>query len=321
MPRSRKIAVTGASGFIGSHLCDAYRKQGTDVKRITRSITGLSQATNWIELDADIPRADAHTLLSDVDVVIHLAGRAHVLKEHALDPLATFIEANVFNTIRLAEMAIDAGVKRFVFVSSIGVNGDVTSEAPFSETSIERPSEPYAISKLQAEQALRKLLVDAPMELVIVRPVLVYGEDNPGNFLSLLKIIRTRLPLPLGCVRNSRSFIYVGNLVSALMACAMHPAASGQTYLVSDGVDLSTPELVRLLAREMGVTPLMLPVPVSILRILGRLSGRQATVAKLVSSLVIDNSKIRTELAWRAPFLPAEGLHNTVSWFMNRRNK
>jgi nucleoside-diphosphate-sugar epimerase len=156
------------------------------------------------------------------------------------------------------------------------------------------------------------------MELVIVRPPLIYGPGNPGNILKLIRAIHTRTPLPIGQVKNARSFMYVGNLVSALIACTLEPAAAGKTYLVSDGIDLSTPQLVRILAHSMGVVPRIWPVPLSLLKMMGKITGRSASVTKLVSSLKIDSSKIQSDLGWRSPFTPLEGLRATADWFQKK---
>ena len=247
--------------------------------------------------------------LAGVDVVFHLAARVHVLRETAAAPLAEFRRTNVAGTERLARSAAAAGVKRLVYVSSIGVNGLTTADGKkFSEADAPHPHNDYALSKWEAEQALARVADETGLQVVIVRPPLVYGGGAPGNFAQMLAVVAKGIPLPFASVRNRRSLVYVGNLVDALIVCATHPAAAGQTYLVSDGEDVSTPELLRQLAHALDVPARLLPCPPALLRLAGRLSGRQEQVERLLGSLQVDSGKIRRELNWIPPYSLQQGL-------------
>ena len=216
-------------------------------------------------------------------------------------------------------MAAEAGVRRFVFVSSIGVNGNQTKNGPYTELDEPDPHDLYAISKYEAEQGLQELSALTGMEVVILRPPLVYGPDAPGNFRRLLNLVEKELPLPLGAVDNRRSFIYLGNLVDAIALCLKHPSAANQTYLVSDGEDVSTPELIRLLAMQLGKRARLLSVPPGLLELAGKLVGKRAAVQRLLGSLAVDSGKIRRELGWRPPCSLDEGLRETARWYLDKR--
>jgi nucleoside-diphosphate-sugar epimerase len=235
----------------------------------------------------------------DFDCIVHLAGRAHVLSEHDQNPLEAFRRANCGATLRLAQQAVESGVRRFIFISSIGVNGAETSRKPFDEFSNPKPHADYAISKLEAEEGLKKLLAGTETELVIIRPPLVYGVDAPGNFARLLKFVATGLPLPLGRINNRRSIVSLENLVSFISLCIEHSAAAGQLFLVSDGEDISTTEMVLALAQGMGKKPLMLPVPDSLLKVGAKLLGKESLYTQLCCSLQVDSSKARSLLGWK----------------------
>jgi len=263
----------------------------------------------------DIGRATDWTrALAEIDVVVHLAGRAHVQDGHSPAALARFREVNVEGTMRLAEQAADQ-VRRLVFVSSIGVNGSRTTDRPFSESSPAAPVEDYAKSKYEAEQELRALSARTGLELVIVRPPLIYGPGCPGNFRSLIRLVDSGLPLPLASIRNSRSLIFVENLASALLACVEHPSAHGRTYLVDDGETISTPELARTLGRLLGRQARLFQCPLPILRSLASLVRRTDALDKLSDSLVVDGAAIRKELAWRPHRTMRDGLAETVRWY------
>ena len=267
------------------------------------SLTQTSDSTDWSEL------------LRHTDVVIHLAARVHVMHDDVEDPLAAFRAVNLHGTVNLARQAAAAGVKRFVYVSSIKVNGECTDVKPFTESDDPNPQDPYGVSKWEAEQALGKIGHETGMEMVIVRPPLVYGPGVKANFYSLLKLVSKALPLPLGSIHNRRSMIYVGNLVDALILCATHPAAAGRTYLVSDGEDVSTPQLVKEIAIAMKRPDRVFPFPLSIMRLAARMTGRSPAVDRLTQSLEIDNSKIRKELGWQPPYSMQQGLQKTADWF------
>ena len=306
------IAVTGANGFVGSHLCSQLTREGHHTCLIQRpaaqgafQIPGIDSSTDW---------SDA---LSGVDVVIHCASRVHVLHEQVADPLAAYRAVNVAGTQRLAIQAAELGVKRLIFLSSIKVNGEGTRAGQsFNGLTPAAPLDPYGISKFEAEQALHQVSVQTGLEVVIVRPPLVYGPGVRANFLRLLRLVQRQVPLPLGAVHNQRSLIYVGNLVSFLAACALQPVAAGRTLLIADVEPLSTPELLQQLALALKTKPRLLPVPPSLLLLLGRLTGKQAEFSRLTGSLVIDPSDAFQTLNWQPPFSTAEGLQITADWFL-----
>lgn len=308
-----RIVVTGANGFVGYALCRVAVARGMHVQGVTRHPSELPANVDRLAVGDISEGTDWQRILVNCDVVIHLAARVHVMKEAALDPLSEFRRVNTLATEHFARSAVKAGVKRFVFVSSIGVNGlDTCGGAIFSELDLPRPHNSYAESKFEAEQALHCVAKKTGLEVVVVRPPLVYGAGVKGNFLQMLSVLSRGVPLPLASICNQRSLIYVENLVDALMLCATHPAAAGQTYLVSDGEDISTPDLLTKLSLAMEMSPRLIPFPVGLLRLVGRLVGKADQVARLVGSLQIDSTKIRRELGWVPPFSLDDGLKATV---------
>jgi nucleoside-diphosphate-sugar epimerase len=250
-----------------------------------------------------------------MDIVIHLAARVHIMQDTATDPLQEFRKVNTFGTERLARQAAKANVKRFVFMSTIGVNGNSSGERAFTENSDPHPHNSYSVSKLEAETRLKEVSESTGMELVIVRAPLVYGPGNPGNFLSLFRTVAKGIPLPLGSVSNLKSFLYVENLADALTCCATHSNAAGRTYLVSDGEDVSTPDLIRRVASSLGKPSRLLPFPSGVMKLAGKILGKAQVVERLLGSLQVDSSKIRKELGWTPPFTMEQGLENTAKWF------
>jgi nucleoside-diphosphate-sugar epimerase len=313
-----KVMVTGASGFVGNDTCARLVTQGMHVVGTVRRLplqplpgmdyrvaSDISKDTDWCEA------------LKGVDTVVHCAARVHVTQETTADPLQEFRRINVGWTGRLARSAALQGVRRFVYLSSIKVNGEQTV-VPFNEQDPPNPQDSYGISKWEAEQALAQVSTQTGMEIVIVRSSLVYGPGVRGNFLQLLNILRRGVPLPLASIRNQRSFVYLGNLVDAMERCVQDPRAAGQTYLVSDGEDLSTPELVRRLGVAMGSKVCLWPCPTSLLHWIGQVAGKREIIDRLAGSLQANSSKIRTELDWRPPFTVDDGLSATVAWFRAR---
>lgn len=320
MLKSSRILITGATGFVGGLLCkrllaEGCAPQGTllpteDPALLVagvrpRIVAPLGSDTCWDEA------------LAGIDTVIHLAARVHVMDDSCSDPLHEFRKVNVAGTLKLGREAAKAGVRRFVFISSIKANGDETP-VPYGADSLANPVDPYGISKWEAEQGLRGIAAETGMELVVVRPALVYGPGVKGNFLNLLKAVQRGIPLPLASIRNTRSLIYVGNLVDALARCATHPAAAGKTYLLSDGEDVSTPQLVKKVAAALEVPVRLLAFPPVLMRLVGRVTGKSAAMRRLMGSLAIDSSSIRSELGWRPPFTLEEGLRVTADWFKKR---
>jgi len=255
----------------------------------------------------DLQYADLSALLPGVDVLIHAAARAHIMKDEVVDPMAEYRRVNVEGTLSLARQAAAAGVKRFVFISSIGVNGNISTR-PFRVDDQPNPAEPYAQSKWEAEQGLMKLAAETSMEVVIIRPPLVYGPDAPGNFGSLVRWIEKGVPLPLGAIHNKRSLVGIDNLVDLIVHCIDHPAAANQVFLAGDGEDLSTTELLRGVGKAMGKSARLIPVPAGLLQFGATLLGRKAMAQRLLGSLQVDISKTCELLDWKPPYTVEEGL-------------
>jgi UDP-glucose 4-epimerase len=293
------ILVTGANGFVGSQLCAYLVNQGYQVRAAMRS-----RQADWTVCEQQVigdisASSDWQQALQKVDCVIHLAGRAHVMRERTDNPLALFRQVNVQGSLQLAKQAKAAGVRRFIYLSSIKVNGERSCGKPLTANDPAQPEDAYGQSKWEAEQALREILAESDTALVIVRPVLVYGPGVKGNLRSLVSWIRKGVPLPLAGVENRRSLVGINNLLDFLHLCIEHPAAAGETFLVADGEDLSTPQLIRMLAAAMGVKARLFPLPDSLLRLLGVLSGRSAAIERLCGDLQVDMEKNRRLLEWQ----------------------
>lgn len=302
-----RVLVTGATGFVGRGLIRAcVDSGGVDVVAALRNAQGDAEPHVDAVIIGDISDAANNwgSLLEGVDVIVHLAGRAHVVGEAHAGALAKFRAVNLEGTTALARQARDNGVKRFILVSSIGVNGARTIGNPFWESSTPAPHADYAVSKLEAEQALCQIAQGSTMEWVIVRPPLVYGAQAPGNFGRLLKLVSSGLPLPVASLQNSRSMIARENLVHFLLLCITQPAAANQLFLISDGIAMSTPEIITHLAVGMGMKPRLLPCPPVLMRWGARLIGRQSLYTQLCESLVIDSSKANSLLEWLPPLSP-----------------
>lgn len=309
------IVVTGANGFVGSHLCRALQSRGMAYRAVVRE--GAQAPPGTADL-VRLPSLDAHTdwatVLQNASTVIHLAARVHQLQDTSADPLQAFRATNLHATLQLARCAQKMGVQRFIFVSTVKVLGEETAPGrPFHASDPAQPQDAYATSKHEAEQALRALAAGGSMELVIVRPPLVYGPGVRANFASLVRVVRRGIPLPLACVHNLRSLVGIDNLVDLLLRCIQHADAGGQTFLVSDGHDLSTPDLVRQVAAALGQPARLWPVPLTGLQLAGRLTGRQAAVQRLCSSLQVDISATCQQLQWSPPVSVLEGLRRMVT--------
>ncbi len=307
-----KVLVTGASGFVGSFLCETLHTRDiyfVPAVRKTKSndqiaVGELNAATKWGDV------------LAGCKVVVHLAARVHVMDDTSSNPLAAFRAVNVDATLNLARQAVEHGVKRFVFVSSVKVNGEETTDNPFTAFDEPKPIDPYGKSKLEAEIALRELSRETGLEVIIIRPPLVYGPGVRGNFLRLMQIVRTGVPLPLGAIHNRRSMVALGNLVDLLIVCIHHPAAAGQTFMVSDEDDLSITELLHRLASAMGRRSLLLPVPAGILAGSASLLGKTAVASRLLSSLQVDIGYTKSTLGWKPIVTLQESLDKTVAYFL-----
>lgn len=307
-----QVLVTGANGFVGRSLCAALQA------RHIRCVPAVRTKSRASEISIGDLRADTDwsMALGGCNAVIHLAARVHVMNDTSSDPLAAFRAVNVDATLNLARQAIAAGVKRFVFVSSIKVNGEETGEHPFTAFDEAAPTDPYGQSKLEAEIALKELAQVTGLEVVIVRPPLVYGPGVRANFLRLMQLVKIGLPLPLGAINNRRSMVAVDNLVDLLILCARHPAAPGQTFMVSDDHDVSVTELLRMLAKAMRKRSMLLPVPASALSGGAAVLGKSAVANRLLGSLQVDIKHTKTTLQWQPPVSMDLALEKTVAAYL-----
>jgi nucleoside-diphosphate-sugar epimerase len=311
-----RTLVTGATGFVGRALVRRLLADGRAVRAaVRRAPEALPAGAETVTVDDIGPGTDWRAALDGVDAIVHLAARAHVLRDSSADAHAHYRAVNSLGALRLAEDAAAAGVRRFVFLSSARVHGDRTTGAPFTESSPLLAEDPYGRSKADAERGLAALGAAGHLDPVILRPPLVYGPGARGNFARLVALVARGVPLPLGAVRNRRSLIFVDNLADAIVRSLDHPAAAGETFMVSDGEDLSTPELVRRIARALGKPARLVPVPPALLRLGGTLAGRSDDVARLLDDLVVDSSKIRALLGWSPVVRLNEGLDQTAAWY------
>lgn len=310
------ILVTGATGFVGGALLNRLAADGElsgVVAAVRRSDVTLPEGVRSVQVGDLSPTTNWTAGLQDVEAVVHCAARVHVMQDDATNSLELYRRVNVQGTINLARQAAKAGVKLFVFVSSIKVNGDVTFPGhPFTAEDKPAPSDPYGVSKHEAEQGLRELSAQTGMRVVIVRPPLVYGPGVKANFASMMRWVSYGVPLPLGSIHNARSMVALDNLVDLLVTCLRHPAAAGQTFLVSDGEDVSTTELLRRTAYAMGKKVFLLPVPASWLRFAFTFLGRPEVAQRLCDSLQVDIEKTRRLLGWNPPLSLDQGLKKTV---------
>jgi nucleoside-diphosphate-sugar epimerase len=315
-----RLFVTGASGFIGQALCRHLHDRGIDVTAAFRQPpagagTRPGFFTRRVVVETLGPDTPWRLFLSGVDTIIHLAARVHVMKDRAMDPLNEFRLVNTLGTEQLAREAVAAGVRRIVYVSTIKVNGESTRDLPFTEDDRARPMDPYAVSKYEAEQILRSISADTGLEVVIVRPPLVYGPGVKGNLQTLLGLIYRGFPLPVAACRNRRSFVGLSNFVDQLTLCATHASAAGETFLVSDGMDMSTPELIRQLAAALGRPARLLSLPASWLHLAARMTGKLPVYERLCGSLSVDSGKIRRQLGWTPVKTPDEELSDMAHWY------
>lgn len=314
-PHMTRVLVTGATGFVGQVLCACLARSGYVIRAALRTDRPVPA---WVAETSVVGEIGASTgwqeALDDVELVIHAAGRTHVLHDSAANA-DLYLETNARGTLRLAQEAAGAGVRRFVYLSSIKVNGEETAGRAYQPGDEPRPLDDYGRSKLRAEAALTSVAADTRMEAVIVRPPLVYGPGVRANFLRLMHWVDRQWPLPFGAVDNRRSLVSVWNLTDLLVNLLVNPAAAGRIWMVSDGEDLSTPELIRRLARAMRRRARLLYVPVSVLQLCASMTGARAEIARLCGSLTVDCAATRADLGWSAPIAMDDALARTASWY------
>ena len=309
MRAPQQVLVTGANGFVGRAVCAQALASGFLVRGMTRRACVLPGATENVVLGNMDESTQWDRAVSGCHAVVHAAARVHVMSDKADDPLQAFRRVNVQGALQLARQAASAGVRRFVFVSSIKVNGEASSpEHPLQADDAPAPSDPYGISKMEAEQGLREISAQTGMEVVIIRPPLVYGPGVKANFAAMMRWLQRGVPLPLGAIDNQRSLVALDNLVDLIITCAAHPAAANQTFLVSDGQDVSTTELLRRMGQAMGRPARLVPVPVGLLTLAATLVGKRDMAQRLCGSLQVDIEKTRQLLGWRPPLTLDQGL-------------
>ncbi|MFO3013443.1 NAD-dependent epimerase/dehydratase family protein [Legionella pneumophila serogroup 1] len=315
-----KILITGATGFIGRSLVPALLSEGHDVRCAVLQLDSTLQAEQIVINNLEV-HTDWTDALRNVEIVIHLAARVHIMKEYATSSLDEYCKINSIATKNFVEQAAQNNVKRFIFLSTIKVHGEFSqNNLPFSEDCRTQPEDPYAKSKLYAEQFIQEICQNARMEFVILRPPLVYGPYVKANFLRILQLVDKKWPLPFGSIYNKRTFIYIDNLVSAISAVVSEPSAANQVYLVADDCSWSLTQLVQTLSRKMNTKLFLIPILVQILIFLFKLCGLKNINTRLFSSLEVSNEKIKSQLGWTPPVSSIDGLEKTVKWYQNEYN-
>jgi UDP-glucose 4-epimerase len=313
-----KVLVTGANGFVGTAVCHRLMAAGHHVVGAVRRPVSLPTGVEPRLIGPLDGNHDWTEALAGMEAVVHLAARVHVMRDSAADPLAEFRRANTAATVHLARDAARLGLRRMVFMSTIKVNGE-GGAPPYTAADPPAPRDPYGLSKAEAEAGLREIAAQTDLAITILRPPLVYGPGVGGNFRTLLNVVARALPLPLAAIDNRRSLIHVGNLADAVRIALDTDVTGAETFLVSDGEDISTPDLIRRLAALMNRPARLIPIPPRLLRVAGGLSGRGAAIDRLTGSLQVDGSAFRTRFAWTPPVGLDQGLAETVTWFMGRR--
>ena len=315
------VLITGASGFIGSNLCKNLGRDGLFVRLVYRegavknnpqifTVNGIDKSTGW------------SGAFDNIETVIHAAARVHVMDDSSVDPLSEFRAVNTYGTLHLAQQAAQAGVKRFIFISTIKVNGESTlTGVPFKPEDSSIPTDPYGLSKYEAEVGLRKIAKETGMEVVIIRPPLVYGPGVKGNFVSMMKWLNKGIPLPLGAINNKRSFVSLDNLISLITICIDHPNAANETFLVSDDNDISITTLLSELAVSLNTPKRLLPIPGAWLMFCAKLLGKQDVALRLLGSLQVDITKTKSLLGWSPPYTVDESLKKTAQFFMKQQTE
>lgn len=305
-----RVLLTGASGFLGQALCRRLRADGCLVSALSRHPPSPS-GPPWVQVQR---YEDAGPMLVGQSCMVHLAARVHVMRDAEADPLGEFRKANLDLTLNLARLAAQAGVRRFIFVSSVKVNGEETlTGQPFTAGDAPEPEDPYGISKMEAEAALRDIASETGMEVVIIRPPLIYGPGVRANFEALIRVIARGVPLPLRAIQNQRSLVALDNLVDLISICVDHPLAANQTFMVSDGEDVSTPDLIRRIAKAMGRPVRLFSVPLGLLQMGAKILGKSSALQRLCGNLQVDISKTKNTLGWTPPVSVDEGLRRAVA--------
>jgi nucleoside-diphosphate-sugar epimerase len=299
----KRILVTGANGFIGRSLIQRLSSEGSFlIRAVYRNVKTLLSDIGETVIIPDIgPDTDWTDALNGVKVVVHTAARVHLMHDTSVDPLGEFRKVNTAGTLNLAAQAAKKGVKRFIFLSSIKVNGEETFDVPFKPEDKNIPIDPYGLSKYEAETGLKEISKKTGMEIVIIRCPLVYGPGVKANFQMMIKLVNSRIPLPLGNINNRRSLLALDNLTDFIYRCINHPKAAGEVFLLSDGEDVSTSELLKKISRAMNKRLLLIPVPVSIIRFFSKIFHMTGVYRRLFGSLQIDSSKARKLLDWEPP--------------------
>jgi len=317
-----KLLITGANGFIGKAI--TLKLAANKVNKVSVVVRDLSfefPETVKVHKHFDLETADWSAVLKDVDIVIHCAARVHVMNEKSNNPIEEFRKVNVDGTLRLANQAASQGIKRFVFLSSLKVNGEITEIGkPYTAEDRPNPLDPYGVSKFEAENGLLKISRESNLEVVIIRPPLVYGPGVKANFLSLLRWLDKSIPLPFGRTENKRSFVALDNLVDLICLCCAHPAAKNQIFMVSDGKDLSTTELLRYIGNALNKEAKLISIHPKFIIFLAKLFGKSALSQRLLGSLQVDISKNKILLDWIPPIKVDEGLNKTVEYFRKKSN-
>lgn len=328
-----KILVTGANGFVGKALCAALLHEGHEVNAVVRphvtfdvwhelnkrvQLPTEMNNLKLVHIENIVTNTEWRQLLDGVDVIVHLAARVHVMHETSQNPLEQFRAVNLEGTRTLAAQAAAAGVKRFIYFSSIKVNGEGSESHVYTEADTPQPSDPYAISKWEAEQALQKICQTSGMEYVIIRPPLIYGPGVKGNFSSLMKLVKMNAPLPFKQIHNKRSMISLDNLISIIVRALDHPKATNQLYLVSDGEDLSIAQLIEVIAEAMGKSSKLFSLPKGSLNLLAKIFRKEGYLQRLTGSLQVNSEKVRSDLELQAPASVKKTLSETAAWYLQR---
>ncbi|HIF9399504.1 TPA: UDP-glucose 4-epimerase family protein [Photobacterium damselae] len=319
---SQQILVTGGTGFIGQRLLLKLKELSKPSVSIGRKLAASVFSDEHYVIDIN-SRSDYSSILKRNSVIIHCAARVHVMNDSLNDPLEAYREVNTAGTLNLAKQAVSAGVKRFIFVSSIKVNGELTIvNKPFRFDDERYPEDPYGQSKSEAEEQLLKLAEDTGLEVVIIRPTLVYGPGVKANFVSLLNLVSKGLPLPFGCIKgNKRSLVSVDNLVDLIVTCIDHPKAVNQVFLVSDDNDISTREIVQQMAKALGKSQWLLPIPTTCYRLVGKIAGKEDVISRLLGSLQVDITHTKDTLGWKPPQTLEDGFKQTADAFLKNKLK